>query len=514
MRPKPFVPIMGSLVASLVFVTSGLAMSDGKVYWTDANNSGGAIARVLRANLDGLYVEPLITPPSLNSRFIALDLTGRKMYWTDIGRIDRANFDGTGIVTLVTGTLCPLGVALDVAGGKIYWTDCSAIRRANLADGSGVEDVVIGLSAPRGLALELASGKMYWTDPGTGKIQRANLDGSSQQDLVTGLTFPQGIALDVDGGKMYWPDSATIRRANLDGSSLETLLPNAGNPIGIALDQRSGKMYWTENQTNKIQRANLDGTGVEDLVATGLDTPWGIALDLTPRPDQDFNGDGKADIGVFRQTTGEWFVLRSSNSTLLQVQWGAPSLGDVPLTAGTATTTVDFTLTPLPILDQSNVTFLTFGGSGAPGSYVTASQTVAQTFTVGISGLLKRIDVGIYRENGASGVVTLDILPASVFPASNLSALDASLYSTTIPIASVPLLTTTLTSVDVSANLSVTSGQQLAIVLRRSAGSPQVIWQDSDPASPYPGGSHFNYLSGPQWLLQSGDHRFQTWVSP
>ena len=45
----------------------------------------------------------------------------------------------------------------------------------------------------------------------------------------------------------------------------------------------------------------------------------------------DYDGDGKADIGVFRETTGAWFILRSSNGTLLQVMWGNPSLADTPL---------------------------------------------------------------------------------------------------------------------------------------------------------------------------------------
>ena len=48
------------------------------------------------------------------------------------------------------------------------------------------------------------------------------------------------------------------------------------------------KMYWTDAGTNKIQRANLDGTGVVDtnvvdLVTTGLVTPLGIALDRAER---------------------------------------------------------------------------------------------------------------------------------------------------------------------------------------------------------------------------------------
>ena len=41
-----------------------------------------------------------------------------------------------------------------------------------------------------------------------------------------------------------------------------------------------GKMYWTDEETGKIQRANLDGSGVEDLVASGLSNPFGIALDV------------------------------------------------------------------------------------------------------------------------------------------------------------------------------------------------------------------------------------------
>ncbi|MCE2438122.1 MAG: hypothetical protein J4F39_01710, partial [Candidatus Latescibacteria bacterium] len=38
------------------------------------------------------------------------------------------------------------------------------------------------------------------------------------------------------------------------------------------------KMYWADGGTDKIQRADLDGSNVEDLVTTGLDNPSGIAL--------------------------------------------------------------------------------------------------------------------------------------------------------------------------------------------------------------------------------------------
>ena len=49
-----------------------------------------------------------------------------------------------------------------------------------------------------------------------------------------------------------------------------------GTPVVVVAE---GKMYWTDAGTNKIQRANLDGTRIEDLVI-GLSDPVGLALDI------------------------------------------------------------------------------------------------------------------------------------------------------------------------------------------------------------------------------------------
>ncbi len=84
---------------------------------------------------------------------------------------------------------------------------------------------------------------------------------------------------------IYWTDIATekIQRANLDGSNIEDLVTEAQglvSPMAIALDMAAGKMYWADASTEKIQRANLDGSNVEDLVTEGLANPMGIALDM------------------------------------------------------------------------------------------------------------------------------------------------------------------------------------------------------------------------------------------
>ena len=37
-------------------------------------------------------------------------------------------------------------------------------------------------------------------------------------------------------------------------------------PRDLALDRDGGRMYWTDSGADKIQRAHLDGSRVEDLV--------------------------------------------------------------------------------------------------------------------------------------------------------------------------------------------------------------------------------------------------------
>ena len=88
--------------------------------------------------------------------------------------------------------------------------------------------------------------------------------------------------------KIYWTDSgwSKIQRSNLDGTGVEDLVATNVEsiaPLGLALDVAARKMYWASSGVNggpgKIQRANLDGSGAEDLVTTGLDYPVGLALD-------------------------------------------------------------------------------------------------------------------------------------------------------------------------------------------------------------------------------------------
>ncbi len=307
----------GLAAAQTIEVTVQSAQAPRKMYWSEGGPVGSAGREIQRANLDGSNIEVVITAEILNSHGIALDIAAGKMYHTDgnSDKIRRFNLDGTGTTETLVETrnlvdpplaataTAPMGIALDLANNKMYWADQNAnkIQRADL-DGSNVEDLVTGLDNPYAIALDLVNNKMYWSDWGTDKIQRVDLmatfpvaaPSSDIQDVITaGVGDSRGIALDVAAGKIYYTDRSSdrIRRADLDGSNIENNLVNTRtlddpnsplvtgqtSPHGIALDVAAGKMYWTDIHAQKIYRANLDSTDPEELV-TGLVTPLGIAV--------------------------------------------------------------------------------------------------------------------------------------------------------------------------------------------------------------------------------------------
>ena len=342
----------GSRVQTLVSVglhsPEGIALDadGGKVYWSDYGTN-----KIQRANLDGSNVEDLVSTGLRIPGELALDLAAGKIYWTDYGtdKIQRADLDGSNVEDLVTtGLRIAKGLALDVAAGKIYWADTGTgkVQRANL-DGSEVEDVVtrpggtpasLALASPiASLSPNLAAVTLHrsgtWrrfeirsTEP---VLVVANPTGTPARVLVAtsgGATSdcpaqPEDTVTRYDGqdvylaacepgeatvelrrasdhgvlevytltipyrSRMYWTNAGSrdrIQRADIDGSNLENLVTTGlSQPIDLALDVVGGKMYWADHGTDKIQRANLDGSRIEDIITSGLRYPVGLALDLT-----------------------------------------------------------------------------------------------------------------------------------------------------------------------------------------------------------------------------------------
>ncbi len=84
--------------------------------------------------------------------------------------------------------------------------------------------------------------------------------------------------------RLYWADTGTnkIQRADLDGANVEDLVVFPGlnqEPAAIAIDQGGGKIYWIDVGTHSLQRADLDGSTVEVLIPGGIEEPADLVID-------------------------------------------------------------------------------------------------------------------------------------------------------------------------------------------------------------------------------------------
>ena len=237
---------------------------------------------------------------------------GGKVYWTEktgesSGTINSANLDGTDVKELKSIKAVPMGIAVDVAGSKLYWTNSRGrIQSADL-DGSGITNVIPGgLESPMDLAL--AGSNLYWTQ-GNGSVRVVNLTGQQVvRNVSTGTDTPGSVV--VGGNKVYWTEmtgdsSGTVNSANLNGTDVKELKSIQAVPMGIAVDGSRSKLYWT-NSRGRIQSANLDGSGITNVVS-GLGSPGDMVLsnsitapaaapaETASGSKYDVNGDGTVD---------------------------------------------------------------------------------------------------------------------------------------------------------------------------------------------------------------------------
>ena len=267
--------------------------------WVD----GGAIYALVGASAQRF------APSVDNAMNIAIG--GGKVYWTektgDAGTINSANLNGSDVTELTSIKAVPMGIAVDVAGSKLYWTNSRGrIQSANL-DGSGITNVIPGgLESPMDLAL--AGSNLYWTQ-GNGSVRVVNLRGQQVvRNVSTGTDTPGSVV--VGGNKVYWTEmtgdsSGTINSANLSGTDVKELTSIRAVPMGIAVDGSRSKLYWT-NSRGRVQSANLDGSGITNVVS-GLGSPGDMVLsnsitapaaapaETASGSKYDVNGDGTVD---------------------------------------------------------------------------------------------------------------------------------------------------------------------------------------------------------------------------
>ena len=246
-------------------VLAAMPAAGGNLYYI----AGSSIERT---NLSGEGVETVVQGTN-SSRHLAIDLVHDQIYWTVSLYVRRANLDGSDVETAHMST--PFNkrhVAVDPVGGRFYW-EANGYRSAKL-DGSDIQLLpAVDGSELGGVAIDSVNGKLYWTDRAVDMVMRSNLDGTASEALVGGTG---AIAVDPVGGKIYWVNSSKIQRAQLDGTGVEDLVDDG--PGSLAVDGTHQKLYWSDWVNRKISRSNLDGSDVEVLDAGRFGLVFGLAL--------------------------------------------------------------------------------------------------------------------------------------------------------------------------------------------------------------------------------------------
>lgn len=126
----------------------------------------------------------------------------------------------------------------------------------------------------RGIALDQQNAKLYviTTDD---ELHKMNTDGSQVEVLVdSGFVEGEKVKLDLDEGKVYWTSGGDsyedipgkIQRANLDGSEVEEVFSSEEYAFnGLFLDPANDEMYVISRGPAAIMKMNMDGTNVSEI---------------------------------------------------------------------------------------------------------------------------------------------------------------------------------------------------------------------------------------------------------
>ena len=281
-----------TLLATKQPFATALAVDATSVYWIAQDPmspmvQGGALMKV---PLCGGAVTTLATG---NPGTMALG--GSHVYWTDftsdgIWAIERVPVAGGAITTIAVAEGQP-GPAIAVDATNVYWLDLSANALMKTPVTGGVLTTLASAPNPAAVAIAIDASNAYWADDiGVGStILKVPIAGGETTTVASGF-FPALLA--VDATSVYWTDIhlGTVLKAPVGGGTVTTLADSQPGIVnGIAVDGTS--VYWTNAQPHAadggavmdggvVMKVPIDG-GVSSTLASGLPSPWAVAVDAT-----------------------------------------------------------------------------------------------------------------------------------------------------------------------------------------------------------------------------------------
>jgi len=240
-----------------------------KIYCTMTDSSG---AYIVRADADGSNPVNIVSGISNVKGPNGLETANGLLYWPDqqLNAIKQVNPDGTGVATFATASN-----PYDVFGiaGQIYWTSQTGnYLDTQSTNGTGFQRIFTSASVTSPFAVEVTADYIYWSEvSGQGRIRRADLNGGNITTLIPNVFVYD---LQVTSNYIYFADinypSGALKRANLDGTGITNLVTGAFGGVDLinGLCVTTNYLYWSEYNPASgggIRRASLGGTDRVDL---------------------------------------------------------------------------------------------------------------------------------------------------------------------------------------------------------------------------------------------------------
>ncbi|XP_027843018.2 low-density lipoprotein receptor-related protein 1 [Aphis gossypii] len=227
--------------------------------------SGGKQNAIERMRLNGTKKELVKMLPEMNCEGLAIDWTGRNLFWTDegLGTVNVFKIDDpTKQKVLITNKVYhPKSIVLDPKNGFMYWgnwprgptSSGGSIERAWMDGNNQISFVNVEVQWPMSLTLDFFTRKLYWSDVYKDRIECIDLDGSNREIIKLSTPYPYGIA--IYDNILFWTETAVtevlVKSYNLVTKHLNTL--GIENPPLYTLKvynseaQVKTSPYWCEN---------------------------------------------------------------------------------------------------------------------------------------------------------------------------------------------------------------------------------------------------------------------------
>lgn len=184
------------------------------------------------------------------------------------------------IADLVTGVAAGIGIDLSPDAKTAYFVEWSLGELTKLETATGrVETVRTGLQFPQDVEVDWARGDIFVSER-TGQVRWFR--GAERIGSFAVAGAPHQLALVDEGGVralyVVCYDGGTLNRIEVDTGNVTTLTTGLGHPVGLAVDIDQRLAWISEQDTGTISMFDLPSGQRTGVLATGLDSPFFLAL--------------------------------------------------------------------------------------------------------------------------------------------------------------------------------------------------------------------------------------------